>query len=108
MFLFVLLPLLPSKEFLCVSWMYVQDEASRWLITLQKELDQSVPAQTLKEAKVQYAQLTAKYRDMLQRESRQSERDSELGKLQVGESNTFHFLHRLKLFELINLESTLC
>uniref|UniRef100_A0A8C4QMM6 Uncharacterized protein n=1 Tax=Eptatretus burgeri TaxID=7764 RepID=A0A8C4QMM6_EPTBU len=62
--------------------MYVQDEASRWLTTLQKELDQSVPAQKLKEAKVQYSQLTAKYRDMLQRESRQSERDVELGKLQ--------------------------
>uniref|UniRef100_UPI00358E731A centrosomal protein of 290 kDa isoform X3 n=1 Tax=Myxine glutinosa TaxID=7769 RepID=UPI00358E731A len=59
-----------------------KDEASRRLTTLQRELDQSVPAQKLKEAKVQHAQLTAKYRDVLQRESRQSERDSELGQLQ--------------------------
>lgn len=59
------------------------------IAALQKALDDSVPSSDLEKANKQYTELTVKYRDMLQRDSRLIQRTTNLEHLEV-----------LKLFSL--------
>lgn len=53
------------------------------IAALQKALDDSVPSSDLERANKQYTDLTVKYRDMLQRDSRLIKRTSNLEHLEV-------------------------
>lgn len=51
---------------------------------LQKALDESVPSSELERANKEYTELTVKYRDMLQRDSRLIQRTNNLEHLEVS------------------------
>lgn len=51
---------------------------------LQKALDDSVPSSDLEKANKQYTELTVKYRDLLQRDSRLVQRTTKLEHLEVN------------------------
>ena len=53
------------------------------IAALQKALDDSVPSSDLERANKQYTELTVKYRDMLQRDSRLVQRTTNLEHLEV-------------------------
>lgn len=53
------------------------------IAALQKALDESVPSSELERANKQYTELTVKYRDMLQRDSRLIQRTNNLEHLEV-------------------------
>lgn len=53
------------------------------IAALQKALDDSVPSSDLERANKQYTELTVKYRDMLQRDSRLIQRTTNLEHLEV-------------------------
>lgn len=53
------------------------------IAALQKALDDSVPSSDLEKANRQYTELTVKYRDMLQRDSRLIQRTTNLEHLEV-------------------------
>lgn len=57
--------------------------ASYKIAALQKALDDSVPSSDLERANKQYTELTVKYRDMLQRDSRLMKRTTNLEHLEV-------------------------
>lgn len=54
------------------------------IAALQKALDDSVPSSDLEKANKQYTELTVKYRDMLQRDSRLIQRTTNLEHLEVS------------------------
>lgn len=51
---------------------------------LQKALDESVPSSELERANKEFTELTVKYRDMLQRDSRLIQRTNNLEHLEVS------------------------
>lgn len=51
---------------------------------LQKALDESVPSSELERANKEFTELTVKYRDMLQRDSRLIQRSNNLEHLEVS------------------------
>lgn len=53
------------------------------IAALQKALDESVPSSELERANKQYTELTVKYRDMLQRDSRLIQRTNNFEHLEV-------------------------
>lgn len=53
---------------------------------LQKALDESVPSSELDRANKEFTELTVKYRDMLQRDSRLIQRTNNLEHLEVSSS----------------------
>lgn len=55
------------------------------IAALQKALDDSVASSELEKANQQYTELTVKYRDMLQRDSRLIQRTNDLEHLEVSE-----------------------
>lgn len=63
---------------------------------LQKALDDSVPSSDLEKANRQYTELTVKYRDMLQRDSRLIQRTTNLEHFQVNlQTGCFHHTQSL-------------
>ncbi|KAK7881896.1 hypothetical protein WMY93_030305 [Mugilogobius chulae] len=59
-----------------------KDMAAYRIAALQKALDESVPASELEKANAQFTELTVKYRDLLQRDSRLVQRTTKLEQLQ--------------------------
>ncbi|XP_055078613.1 centrosomal protein of 290 kDa [Periophthalmus magnuspinnatus] len=59
-----------------------KDMAAYRISALQKALDQSVPLSELEKANTQFTELTVKYRDLLQRDSRLVQRTTKLEQLQ--------------------------
>lgn len=55
------------------------------IAALQKALDDSVASSELEKANQQYTELTVKYRDLLQRDSRLIQRTNNLEHLEVAE-----------------------
>lgn len=62
------------------------------IAALQKALDDSVASSELEKANQQYTELTVKYRDMLQRDSRLIQRTNDLEHLEVVERTNHRVL----------------
>ena len=68
----------------CLSFFFFfQEMAAYKMAALQKALDDSVPSSDLERANKQYTELTVRYRDMLQRDSRLIQRTTHLEHLEV-------------------------
>lgn len=69
------------------------------IAALQKALDDSVPSSDLERANKQYTELTVKYRDMLQRDSRLVQRTTNLEHLEVSKHNWyFNYTSNTQIF----------
>lgn len=62
------------------------------IAALQKALDDSVPSSDLERANKQYTELTVKYRDVLQRDSRLIQRTTNLEHLEVSKHTCTTFI----------------
>lgn len=61
-----------------------QEMTAYKVAALQKALDESVPSSELERANKEFTELTVKYRDMLQRDSRLIQRTNNLEHLEVS------------------------
>lgn len=84
--------------FLSTFWR--QETAAYKMAALQKALDDSVPLSELEKANQQYTELTVKYRDMLQRDSRLIQRTNNLEHLEVFKRRPSEFLAAASFVDL--------